>query len=379
MKSALLASDVTAPGGVDTYILDVVREARAGGWTVRALLDDAPGADGLAQALAPMCDMVERASLHPKRSPAKAARGAVEAAIRRARPGVVFVVCPAPWLGVAAREAAISRGIPLVFVEQFVEPGIVFAPGVRERIVKTYRRAAAAVAVGRSNVQVLRGYGFPAERMTVIPNSVRVDEPVERFRREEVFRRFAIPERACNAVAVARLHRHKGLDVLIEAVATLDAADRGRFHVVVFGEGEARSDLESAIRRYALTDHIRLAGWYGRPREVIGAFDLFILPSRNEGLPFAVLEAMAEGLPVITSDAGSAHEAVGDEQGGLVVPRENAPALRDALSRMIRDGEFRRNCGRVARENVRDYDAAANLRRLIDLWDAAYRSPYQDS
>jgi glycosyltransferase involved in cell wall biosynthesis len=299
--------------------------------------------------------------------------------VEHLKPDLVFVVCPAPWLGVAGREAAIAKKVPLVFVEQFVEPGIVFAPGVRERIVETYRRASAAVAVGRANVEVLRGYGFPVDSVVVIPNSVRVDEPVERIRREEVFRRFAIPARECNAVAVARLHRHKGLDVLIEAVATLDAADRDRFHVVVFGEGEARSELESAIRRYALTDHIRLAGWYGLPREVIGAFDLFVLPSRNEGLPFAVLEAMAEGLPVITSDAGSAHEAVGDEQGGLVVPRENAPALRDALSRMIRDAEFRRGCGRVARENVRDYDAAANLRRLIDLWDAAYRSPYQDS
>ncbi|MCL4235424.1 MAG: glycosyltransferase [Deltaproteobacteria bacterium] len=371
MRHALIITDVTAPGGVDTYVADLCVAARERGWSPHLLMDEGEGSVALARRIAQIGVPFMRRGLYHRAYDEAARRGATLEALAWATPHVVHAACGAPWTTVVPREIALDAGLPLVFVEQYVAKGFTFTPDLRARIRDLYRRAHAVIAVSAHNAALLRGYGFDAkDRLHVIPNSV-TQPAVPRVSRDEAVRRFELPRREFQAVCVARLHRQKGIDVLIAALARLEPAVRARFHVVVLGDGPDRDALAELAATHRVTDTMSFAGWCDDPRAATGAFDLFVLPSRSEGQPFALLEAMADGVPVIACAAGGIPEALDDGRVGMLVPVEDAAALARAIEAFVADPTAARDMSLIARDFVREhYDARTNLNRTIDLWEA---------
>ncbi len=152
---------------------------------------------------------------------------------------------------------------------------------------------------------------------------------------------------------VGRLVPEKGAPVLLDAVARL--AERGvGVELRLVGGGELEPDLRSEIARRGLSDRITLVGAVGQD-EILAQYhwaDVFCLPSFQEGLPVVLMEAMATGIPVITTPINGIPELVKDGRNGYLVPPGRADLLADALARLAGDQALRETLGARAREDV---------------------------
>ena len=101
----------------------------------------------------------------------------------------------------------------------------------------------------------------------------------------------------------------------------------------------------------------------------MGAFDVFVLSSRHEGLPISLLEAMAVGRPVVATRAGGIPEVLTDGRDGLVVPSGDPMALADAVLRLLRDAALRERLGLAARRRAADFDIRAAVRRQEEVYE----------
>jgi glycosyltransferase involved in cell wall biosynthesis len=167
---------------------------------------------------------------------------------------------------------------------------------------------------------------------------------------------------------IGRLDVQKNQGLLISAMAALRHIPRLR--CVIVGEGPARARLERQIRRLGLEKSVRLAGENADAAASLASFDIFALPSLWEGLPNALLEAMAMGLPVVAAHVDGVGEAVTSEKDGLLVPPQDAAALAQGIARLVDDGDLRRRLGEAARARVlEDFSLPA----MISGYANAYR------
>jgi len=207
--------------------------------------------------------------------------------------------------------------------------------------------------------------GFEPARVRIVPNGVVVPEPgrvAEARRRTRAA--LGIPADAVWAVFVGRLTREKGLDVLLRAVA----GGSPIASLLVVGDGAERAALEAEAGHAGV--HVRFCGYHEDVSSFLAAADVFVQPSRSEGLPFAVLEAMAHGLAIVASDVGGMPGAL--EGCGWLVPPDDSPALARRLVGLAADPRVRRELGEAGRARVaRDFGVPAMMRALHAAYDEA--------
>lgn len=127
-------------------------------------------------------------------------------------------------------------------------------------------------------------------------------------------------------------------------------------------------DMVALLRNAGLGERLRLLGYRDDVPDLMAAADIFVLPSRFEGLPMSVIEAMLTGLPVVATNVRGPAEQVVPEVTGLLVPPGNASALAAALARLVADQALRARIGAAGRERaVERYDEAKVLARTLDL------------
>lgn len=170
--------------------------------------------------------------------------------------------------------------------------------------------------------------GFDERKLSVIPNGVDVD--TLRHASPADLSEFGIPGEARVLLAVGRLHPQKGFDVLIDAVAPL-LAELPDLQLVIVGEGPERAALQHQAGAVAAADRIHLLGWREDVPELMQASTLFVLASRWEGMPNVILEAMAAGLPVVSTDVEGVDELVIPGVTGWIVPPQSPGALQSAV------------------------------------------------
>jgi len=156
-----------------------------------------------------------------------------------------------------------------------------------------------------------------------------------------------VPDGSPVLLALGRLASVKGIDVLLEALERLKCQDV-RPHLLVVGDGPRRSSLEALADDLGLQTRVRFLGWKADIREVLGAADLLVLPSRNEGYPHAVIEAMAAGIPVIASAVGEVPELVEDGATGFLVPPDDPDALASRIRSVVSDPDILNALGKAA-------------------------------
>jgi glycosyltransferase involved in cell wall biosynthesis len=175
-------------------------------------------------------------------------------------------------------------------------------------------------------------------------------------------------------VGVGRLDPQKGFDVLVEATARMNGASPPI--VVICGEGPARSDLEDRIRALGLGGQVRLLGNRQDAKALIAAADAFCMPSRWEGSPLALHEALAAGRPVVAAAVGGIPELLTFGQAGLLVPPEDPGALAAAVGRILSDQALADRLGTRALEAAEAWpDAATTARRVADLYEMLLGRP----
>ncbi len=150
--------------------------------------------------------------------------------------------------------------------------------------------------------------------------------------------------------AMGRLDAQKGFDLLIKAFAQI-ADKHSDWRMRIAGDGDERQHLDQIIETQGLTGCVELCGWVDPPHIFLNNADLFVLSSRYEGFPNALLEAMSCGLPVISFDCQSGpREIVRHETDGLLVPPEDVEALAQAMDRMMSSAAERASLGQNATE-----------------------------
>ncbi|ABI45426.1 glycosyltransferase [Synechococcus sp. CC9311] len=163
-------------------------------------------------------------------------------------------------------------------------------------------------------------------------------------------------ERDLEVLAVARLKIQKGLDLLIRAFASIPEVRRLGWCLTVVGDGPERSSLENLVTKLGI-DGVFFEGFRSDPQTFMQRAAIFALPSRFEGMPNALLEAMAAGLPCVVSDASPGPlEMITDGVNGLVVPHEDWPALAKKLEMLMEDQILRFRLGEAARQKLRSLD-----------------------
>lgn len=186
--------------------------------------------------------------------------------------------------------------------------------------------------------------------------------------------RLGIPPGTRVVATVGRLTAIKRHDLFLD-VARVVAQRVETAVFLVAGDGELRASLEARAAALGIAGRVRWLGWRRDLETIYGASDAFVLTSRNEGTPVALIEAMAAGVPGVATDVGGVRDVIVDESVGRVVPSD-AAAISSAVVHLLQDDESRRQTGRCARASVVNrYDAA----RLVADIDELYRSLIQDN
>jgi glycosyltransferase involved in cell wall biosynthesis len=228
------------------------------------------------------------------------------------------------------------------------------------------------VAVSSGNRKTLeRHFGVPSRRLSVIRNSVDTEifRPVGAAR--TFHERWRIPPDAPIVGVAARLNHNKAQHILLQAMPTVWHTHPDT-HVVLAGRGPAEPLLRAQADTLERPAQVHLVGYQSDMPTFFAQLDVCVLPSFAEGLPFAVLEAMAMSLPVVASAIDGSSEAIEHEESGLLVPPGDDVALAQALVRLLDDRELRMRLGAAARQRVME---TFNQRLMLNETHTLYGHP----
>jgi glycosyltransferase involved in cell wall biosynthesis len=305
-----------------------------------------------------------------RRTPWAPANAVALAAVRRVvhevRPDVVHGHSSIG--GLLARLATNPSARPVVYTAN----GLATAPvGVlAERALA--RRTTAFVATSPSEAEVARRLGLARHgRVVVIPNGIELEVPPATVDLRATLR---IPADVPLVGSISRLVPQKAPEDLVAAWAAVAEA-RPDAHFVLIGGGSLEAEVEAAIDRHGLRGRLhRLEGLDGAGA-ALGQLDVFTLASRFEGGPYAPLEAMRAGTPVVLTDVVGSRDAVVDGESGRLVPPGDPAALARAVTALLEDPLERRRLGAAGRARVVDrFDVRAMAAALDDLY-LAVRTP----
>jgi glycosyltransferase involved in cell wall biosynthesis len=230
-----------------------------------------------------------------------------------------------------------------------------------------WTRADRVIAISRAVADVLVQSGVSRDRIRVIHSGISLEET-----------RNAVPlgVRALLGLApgarvaanVAALVPHKDHATLVNAASHL-ARSHPELHWIIAGDGELRTALETQIRELGLQGRVHLMGHVVSPERLIADADVFVMSSRQEGLGTSVLEAMALGIPVASTNAGGLPEMLGADSG-LLVPPSDPGALARAVARILETAEVGVGIAEKARASVIRFSD----HRMAEEVQSVYRS-----
>lgn len=237
-------------------------------------------------------------------------------------------------------------------------------------------RAPRLISLSESISAEYERIGVQAERISLIPNAVDLVRFRQAIDRPAIRRRMGIPENAFLFLSVGRNHPQKDYPTLLKAARLLSEID-GDFCLLIVGRDTEK--LEPAVSEHGVSGRVLLRQVGASQRdtelppqellEIYGTADVFVMPSLMEGFSSALLEAMAAGLPVITTDAPGCREFVRHGKDAVVVPVSQPVALAKAMAQMKQETGFLEDFARRSRDRSAEFDWP----RVVDAYERLYR------
>ncbi len=274
--------------------------------------------------------------------------------------------------GLLGRLAARRAGVPVVVHTYHGVVGELAGAGVGPWVLRAVERRCArltdeCITISERVAEELEAAGIvEAAHWTAIANGI----DLEHYRREKAGPRpVALPEGPRVIGTVGSLTREKGTEDLLGAAAAL-LAENADLTVCIVGDGPLRGTLEAQARFLRISDHVVFTGVVSDVRPWLAAFDVFVLPSHSEGMPLSLVEAMAMGCPVVTTDVGGVGEVVGD---AAVLVNGEPEGLRRALAAVLSDDDTRRELGERGLRRAPGFDLATMATRTGQAYEQLLR------
>jgi glycosyltransferase involved in cell wall biosynthesis len=233
-----------------------------------------------------------------------------------------------------------------------------------------YPRMRRIVACGHDSAKAFQALvPVKPDQLVVIPNFVDGDkvraageQPLPDWA-EPIFQKPVV-------IAVGRLEHQKAFDVLIRGHARMKEAGVDH-HLLILGEGSLEGELRALVKSLGVEDSVFMPGFKPNPHALMRRAAVFALSSRFEGLPMVLLEALALGCPIVSTDCPSGPaELLEHGRHGVLVPVEDPPALADALGRVVRDEVYRKDLSERARRRAEELSAE----RALGAWESLLSS-----
>ena len=262
---------------------------------------------------------------------------------------------------VPARLARVRR----IILTEHTDEELQNSPEAR-RTARLYGRRVDAISVVHAGIRefIVSNLGLPANQVVVIPNGVDTDRFQPRITEsEEAAGSRSVNRQKVIIGCVGRLHSDKDHMNLLKAVRELVHQEVPGFSLFLVGDGAERRALETFVEEYDLAAHVSFLGERTDVADLYHTFDIFVLPSKTEGLPIALLEAMSSGLACVATSVGGVPEALKSDAGVVVRPGD-WKALADALGELIQDEDRRNSLGVTARKRaLTEFDATRMFSR----------------
>lgn len=264
--------------------------------------------------------------------------------------------------GIPARLAGIKR---IVMTEHGLET-LLARPETRKLATRHCRYASDITVVEPRQLEYFhRELGFPVAKLHCIPNGVRAAFKTPTLAQNKR-RELGIGADVFAFFYVGRLNPIKDLGTMLDAFAALPADISLRTRLYLVGDGPDRAMLETRRNALGLGERVTFLGARSDVSEVLMVADAFVMSSTSEGLPMALLEAMAAGVPCIATAVGGIPDLFADDRG-LLVPAQDAPALASAMTAVVRSPELRQRLVTNAAANLKHYEFDAIANRYLEL------------
>jgi glycosyltransferase involved in cell wall biosynthesis len=381
----------TQRGGAEEYALTIAKAAVEQGWTVHAAFPRTEGTAALIQDFQ-ASQVTYHRLVAPLGGDAKLSPWLnalwqcffIVILLLKVRPHVAQITLPSILHSFGSILACSCFKVPTLVVFQLAPTPIL----LRSHTLKAYGWARARnqkwLAVSEQNRKsICKTFQIPLEDVLCVYNGAALN-PISRVTatemenlRQQVLQELNIPHDHQIILTVGRLTEQKGYQDLIPVIPSI-TQEFPNLTFVWAGEGELRSQLVQQLKDYNATSAVQLLGYRSDVSRLLAAADLFIFPSHNEGLPFALLEAMAHGLPILASNASSIPEIVTPGVHGLLFSAGNQPELLTALRWALRHPKEMQKMAENAQLRVQTFSQERMLREtLMILRNLASRSTQQ--
>ncbi|MGZ4408095.1 MAG: glycosyltransferase family 4 protein [Gaiellaceae bacterium] len=358
-------TDSNSFGGAEKALLSLAAGLDAQRWTSTLVYHPSPG-------ITPLVERAGEAGLRllpvrPMPEGLQGARRAVSFAwvLRRPRPDVFHAHLTWPLACKFGLAAAVAARVPVVVATHHLVPPFTLGRQalLQQRLLDF--GVASRLAVSEDTARRLQAlFGWPREKISVVHNGI--PEALDAPQPDPYLRARLLRGRRALLVVPARLDPLKGHEFLFKAALSLEGVQ-----VVVAGDGPERARLELQAKELGLAARVTFLGFRDDMRRLLACADVVVLPSVAEGLPLAVLEAMAAGVPLVATRVGGTSEAVIDEVTGLLVPPQDPPALAAAIQRVLADPQAARRRAEAGAARVKAYFTSERMIASVEsVYDA---------
>jgi len=212
--------------------------------------------------------------------------------------------------------------------------------------------------------------GLSEKKFTVIPNIIDIKTFDFSLDKENKKKKLKINPNNLNITCLARLRKGKGHEYLLEAFENI-YKDKKNINLLLVGDGEEEERLKSLIKKYKSKKNIYFLGIRKDVAQILNISDIFTLPTLSEGMSNAILEAMASGLPIVTTDIDVNKELIKHNENGLLVPVEDSLSLESAIRKLIKDKVLCKRLGNNAKETIiKNFDSDIIIKKIVKLYNS---------
>lgn len=272
----------------------------------------------------------------------------------------------------AFRAAFIAKkitGVPIIYTAHATEQSML--PVIGSEIDKKVDKV---IAVSNFIKLHLKRTGLVNGKNALVLHGIDTNKFKERFLEPTKKTSLGIKNGERVIMTVARLNPEKGIDTLIKAIPIIKR-NGNNIKLVLVGDGPQRANYEKLTEDLGIKDTVLFLGGRGNVAELLSITDIFCLPSIREALSFAILEAMAEGKPVVATKVGGIPEAVIDGETGLLVPAANINRLASALNLLLENKDISRKFSSNAKQRVKKY---FNFERMFKETKETYQKVLEE-